>query len=236
MKYDKKDHLLFLGQGICMFSINYMLFYISETMVSSGMTAVAFTSLVYFNMFGMWFFFGKPITKNVVWGSVLGGLGIILLFLNEILKLNSDAKTIWGIVIGATATIGSSLGNMLSQKTYRKGIPVVVTNTYGMFYGSFFTLLIALLFRQNLAIPLTPKFLGALLYLALFGSVIAFGAYLTLSGRIGAEKAAYTSVVSPVIALTLSSIFEGFKWTPYIFSGVVLCLLGNILTLKKKAT
>ncbi|HEX7673282.1 MAG TPA: EamA family transporter [Bdellovibrio sp.] len=236
MKYDKKDHLLFLGQGICMFSINYMLFYISETMVSSGMTAVAFTSLVYFNMFGMWFFFGKPITKNVVWGSVLGGLGIILLFLNEILKLNSDAKTIWGIVIGATATIGSSLGNMLSQKTYRKGIPVVVTNTYGMFYGSFFTLLIALLFKQNLAIPLTPKFLGALLYLALFGSVIAFGAYLTLSGRIGAEKAAYTSVVSPVIALTLSSIFEGFKWTPYIFSGVVLCLLGNILTLKKKAT
>lgn len=234
MRYGKKDHLLFAGQGVFMFSINYMLFYISETMVSSGMTAVAFTTLVYMNMFGMWFFFGKPITKNVVWGSLLGGVGIVLLFLNEILKLDSDSRTIWGLVIGATATIGSSVGNMLSQKTYRKGIPVVVTNTYGMFYGSLFTLLVAVLFKQNLAIPLTPKFLGALLYLALFGSVFAFGAYLTLSGRIGAEKAAYTSVLSPVIALTLSSVFEGFKWTPYIFAGVVLCLLGNILTLRKK--
>lgn len=233
MRYPKKDHLLFAGQGVFMFSVNYMLFYISETMVSSGMTAVAFTSLVYYNMLGMWIFFKKPITKNVIIGSLIGGVGILFLFLDEITNLTGGQKTILGLLISFIATLSASCGNLLSQVTYKKGIPIVVTNTFGMFYGSVFTLLVALLFRQDLAIPMTSQFLLSLLYLSLFGSVIAFGAYLTLAGRIGAEKAAYTSVLSPVIALTLSSFYENFKWTPYIGVGVLLCLLGNILTLKK---
>ncbi|MDG0817285.1 DMT family transporter [Bdellovibrio svalbardensis] len=233
LRYGKKDHLLFIGQGVLLFSVNYMLTYLSETMVSSGMTAIAFTTLIYYNMFGMWYFFGKPITKNVILGSVLGGAGLFFLFANEILHFDSSSKTVWGLLLSFIATLSASMGNMISQKNYRKGIPVVITNTYGMLYGSIFTLFTALALQENLAIPMTGKFLGALLYLSLFGSVIAFGAYLTLAGRIGAEKAAYTSVLSPVIALTLSSFFEGFKWTPYIVVGVILCFLGNIITLRK---
>ncbi len=233
LRYSKKDHLFFAGQGIFLFSVNYMLTYLSETMVSSGMTAIAFTTLIYYNMIGMWYFFGKPITKNVILGSVLGGIGIFFLFANELFHFDSNTKTIWGLLLSFIATMFASFGNMISQKNYRKGVPVVIANTYGMLYGSLFTLVVALLLQENLAIPMTGKFLGSLLYLSLFGSVIAFGAYLTLAGRIGAEKAAYTSVLSPVIALTLSSFFEGFKWTPYIVIGVVLCLLGNIITLRK---
>ncbi|MFV3407516.1 DMT family transporter [Bdellovibrio bacteriovorus] len=235
LKYSRHDHLLFAGQGVLMFSINYMLTYVAETMISSGMVALSFTLLVYYNMFGMRLFFKKPITANVIWGSLLGGVGIVFIFLNEILNFDPSSKTIWGLLVGFLATLSASLGNMVAQKSYQKRIPVVVTNTWGMLYGSMFTLIVALVLQHDLSIPLNARFLGALFYLALFGSVIAFGAYLSLAGRIGAEKAAYTSVLSPVIALTLSSFFENFNWTPYIVIGVVLCLLGNVLTLTKRA-
>lgn len=219
-----------------MFSINYMLTYIAESMITSGLVALTFTALVYFNMFGMKLFFKKPITKNVVMGSLLGGLGIVFIFLNEILHFDASSKTMLGLCVGFLGTLAASTGNMFAQKNYQLRIPVVVTNTYGMLYGSLFTLFVTLIHGDSLAIPLTAKFLGALFYLSLFGSVIAFGAYLTLAGKIGAEKAAYTSVISPVIALTLSSFFENFQWTPSIILGVLFCLLGNVLTLNKKTS
>lgn len=234
LKYTPGEHLLFAGQGIFMFSVNYMLTYIAETMITSGLVALSFTALIYYNMFGMRLFFKRPITRNVIFGSLLGGLGLVFIFLNEILHFDSNSQTIAGLVVGFLATLSASMGNMVAQKNYQLRIPVVVTNTFGMLYGSLFTLFVALIHGDNLAIPLTGKFLGALVYLALFGSVIAFGAYLSLAGKIGAEKAAYTSVISPVIALILSSFFENFRWTPYILAGVLLCLLGNVLILLTK--
>ncbi|QLY25712.1 DMT family transporter [Bdellovibrio sp. KM01] len=236
LSYGKSDHLTFLTMGIFMFSVNYMLVYWSETMVSSGIAAICFTVIVPYNMIGMRLFFKKPITPKVIAGSVLGGVGILLIFINEILGLHANERTIMGLVIGLIATLSASAGNMLSQKSYRKAVPVVVSNTWGMLYGSAFTLLVGLVLQHSFAIPLTTKYLSSLLYLSLFGSVFAFGAYLSLAGRIGAERAAYSGVISPVIALTLSSMYEDFKWTPYIITGVALCLLGNILTLYSPKT
>jgi len=235
LRYHRREHVLFAAQGIFMFSVNYMLTYIAETMISSGLVALSFTVLVYYNMFGMRLFFKRPITRNVIAGSILGGVGIVLIFLNEILHFDPSSKTILGLCVGFLATLSASVGNMVAQKSYQLRIPVLVTNTFGMLYGSLFTLVVALLHGDSLALPMTVKFWSALIYLALFGSVIAFGAYLSLAGKIGAEKAAYTSVISPVIALVLSSFFENFQWTPYILGGVVLCLLGNILTLTRRA-
>ncbi len=197
--------------------------------------ALSFTLLIYYNMFGMRVFFNRKISKNVVIGSLIGGAGLLLIFLNEIINFDSSSKTIAGLLIGFLATFSASMGNMVAHKTYSLKIPIMTTNAFSMLYGSFFTLIIALILGHDLHVPLTASFLGSLFYLSLFGSVIAFGAYLTLAGRIGAEKAAYSSVISPVIALTLSSLFESFLWTPYIVGGVVLCLLGNVLTLYKKA-
>lgn len=231
LSFGKKDHLNFMLMGIFMFSINYMLVYWSETMVSSGIAAICFTVIVPYNMLGMRIFFKKPITGKVIAGSLLGGAGISLIFINEILGLNANKETIFGLALGLIATLSASTGNMLSQRSYRQAIPVVASNTWGMLYGSLFTLIFGLITNHDFAIPMTGRYLGSLVYLALFGSVFAFGAYLSLAGRIGAERAAYSGVVSPIIALTLSSMYENFKWTPYIITGVALCLLGNILTL-----
>jgi drug/metabolite transporter (DMT)-like permease len=238
LSYGKSDHLNFMTMGLFMFSINYMLVYWSETMVSSGIAAICFTVIVPYNMIGMRIFFKKPITSKVIMGSLLGGVGIVLIFINEILGLHANQSTIFGLILGLIATLSASAGNMLSQRSYRKAVPVVASNTWGMLYGSIFTLIVGLVLQHSFAIPLTTKYLGSLMYLALFGSVFAFGAYLSLAGRIGAERAAYSGVVSPIIALTLSSMYEDFQWTPYIITGVALCLLGNVLTLysPKKTT
>jgi len=71
----------------------------------------------------------------------------------------------------------------------------------------------------------------SLVYLALFGSVIAFGSYLTLLGRIGPARAAYAMVLFPLVALALSTLFEGYQWTAAAFAGMVLAVIGNVLAL-----
>jgi len=214
-----------------MFSVNYILTYIAETMTTSGMVALSFTVLLYYNIFGMRIFFGKPISPKGLVGAMIGGLGICCIFLNEILNFDVGSRAILGLAVGFLATLSASAGNMVAQKSYKLNIPVVITNTWGMLYGSIFTLLVGLIFHTDFAIPMTARFLSAMVYLSLFGTVIAFGAYLSLAGRIGPEKAAYTSIINPVIALVISSFFENFHWTPSIVIGVILCLGGNILTL-----
>lgn len=216
-----------------MFSVNYMLTYIAEGMISSAMVAVTFTLLLYYNILGTWILFKTPIKKNVIIGSLTGGLGIFLIFLHEILNFVPGSKTIWGLVIGAVATIFASIGNLISYVHRKEMIPVMSSNAYGMLYGSCFTLIVALLFQESFATDWTPKYIASLLYLAVFGSVIAFGAYLSLVSRIGAERAAYISVLNPVLALILSSFFENFQWTWEVALGIALCLAGNILTLQK---
>jgi drug/metabolite transporter (DMT)-like permease len=239
LKFTLKEHKWFVIQGIFMFSVNYMLTYIAEGLVSSGLVAVTFTLLLYYNILGTRLLFKKPVTKNVIIGSLVGGIGIGLIFLREILEFQPGSKSIWGLVIGAVATLFASAGNLVSYKHRENKVPVMASNAYGMLYGSGFTFLVTLTLNETFQTQWTTKFIVSLLYLSVFGSVIAFGAYLSLVGSIGAEKAAYTSIINPIIALVLSSLFENFHWSVPVAIGIVLCLLGNVITLqkpKKRAT
>lgn len=216
-----------------MFSVNYILTYTAEGMISSGMVAVTFTLLLYYNILGTRLLFKQPLSKNVIFGGLTGGLGIGLIFLQEILNFQPGSKALLGLAIGAIATLFASAGNLVSYVHRKENIPVMSSNAFGMLYGALFTLALALVLRQSFATEWTPKYIASLLYLSVFGTVIAFGAYLSLIGRIGAEKASYTSILNPVIALTLSSFFENFRWTPEVLIGISLCLAGNIITLQK---
>lgn len=216
-----------------MFSVNYMLTYVAEGLISSGMVAVTFTLLLYYNILGTWLLFRTPFRRNVIIGAAIGGLGIGLIFLQEILNFKSGSTSLWGLVVGAVATVFASAGNLISYVHRKENIPVMSSNAFGMLYGSIFTFLVGLVLQQSFHADWTRKYTVSLLYLAVFGSVIAFGAYLSLVGRIGAEKASYTSILSPVIALTLSSFFENFHWTLEIAIGIALCLAGNVITLQK---
>jgi len=216
-----------------MFSVNYMLTYVAEGMISSAMVAVTFTLLLYYNILGTRLIYKTPLSQNVIIGALIGGLGIGLVFLQEILNFKPGSTSLWGLAIGALATLFASAGNLISYVHRKENIPVMSSNAFGMLYGCIFTFLVAVVLQQSFTTEWSVKYVSSLLYLSVFGTVIAFGAYLSLVGRIGAERASYISILNPIIALTLSSFFENFHWTPEVAIGVALCLTGNAITLQK---
>lgn len=232
LRYPWANHRFFILQGLFNFCLNYILTYVSEKYINSGLVALTFTVLIYFNMMGMKFIFNKKISKNVIYGSVLGFLGITLLFWREISNFSADKLTVYGIAIGIIATFCASIGNMFAYQNHRLKVPVMTFNAYGMLYGAIFSLIIGLLNKESFAFPTSSSFLFSLGYLSLFGTVIAFWAYQTLVGSIGAERAAYTSIISPVIAMGISIVFENITFTPQLALGMILCFAGNLLALK----
>lgn len=236
LRYNYKNHFFFMLQGLFNFCLNYILTYVSEKYISSGLVALTFTMLIYFNMLGLHFFFKKRVSPNVIWGAVLGLAGICLLFSGEITSFDPQDKTLLGIAIGVIATLFASLGNMVAFRNHQKKIPVMTFNAYGMLYGALFSLIIGLFNQENFAFPVTSSFMLSLTYLTLFGTVVAFWAYQTLVGEIGADRAAYTSIISPMIAVVISSYYENLQITAFFIIGIILCVFGNLLALKKEKT
>ncbi len=235
LRYPLKNHLFFLLQGVFNFSLNYILTYIAETKISSGLVALTFTALVYFNMLGLRFWFKQAISINVLWGGLSGAFGVALLFWKEIINFNSESGLMFGVIIGIVATFFASCGNMFAFKNHQLKIPVVIFNAYGMLYGALSSLVIGLITHENFSLPTHLSFLVSLFYLSVFGTVIAFWAYQTLIGTIGADRAAYTGIIAPMIAVLVSSVFENIKFTPYVVGGIFFCLLGNYISLGKRA-
>jgi drug/metabolite transporter (DMT)-like permease len=105
-----------------------------------------------------------------------------------------------------------------------------------MMYGAMFVALYALAIGRPFSFDGSAAYLLSLCYLALFGSVLAFGAYLTLVGRIGAGRAGYTAAAIPIVALLFSTLFEGLRWQANTALGIAFCLVGNILVLRRSQT
>lgn len=208
--------------------------YHSESYVTSGLVAVAFATLIYFNMLGMHFIFGQKVSRSSVIGSLTGGLGVLLIFSPEVLDLSRQKNFFLGMGLGFLGTFFASCGNLTSVRHSLHKISVLSSTTWAMFYGALSTLFIILVFQKEFVWDPRPSYLYSLLYLSVFGTVIAFITYLSLMERLGADKASYTIVVTPAIALLISSFFESYTWTWLSIGGVALCLLGNYLVLAKK--
>lgn len=230
LSYSRKQHLIFFFQGACNFSINYIITYWAEMYAPSALISMTFTLLVAYNILGMKLFFKKTIGPKVYLGTASGILGIGIIFGNEFASLGFSGATVKGLALGIIATLFASAGNLLAYKNHLQKIPVSVANTWGMFYGTLTTLVVALIMGSSWTTPLSATYLFSLFYLAIFATVIAFGAYLTLVGRIGAERAGYSSILSPVIALVLSILFEGMQVNGRIVVGLLFCLLGIFIT------
>ena len=121
---------------------------------------------------------------------------------------------------------------MISARLQRRRLPIFATTGIGMIYGACFLALLAAFRGHAFIIEPTARYVISLLYLALIGSVLAFTCYLTLLGRIGADRAAYATVMFPVVALAVSTVFEGYRWTMPAVIGVVAVLAGIVLALR----
>lgn len=228
----KKCDLAFIAlQGLCLFSLSYLLFYIAQKELTSGLAAVVFSTMVILNIINGRLFLGKPMEMRVLVGGLLGLCGLCLLFWSELTISDFSFAEISNLLLAFVATYIASLGNIVSARNLLSGLPIVQINTLGMAFGALFMFVFAIFSGAPLIIELSWPYLLSLGYLALFGSVIAFGCYISLIGRIGAGRAAYTTLLFPVVALTISTKWEGYHWTMEAFAGVIIIMLGNGLAI-----
>lgn len=233
MRFTPRQHAFIALQGLSLFSINYILVYLAEQQLTSGLVAIVFSLIIVFNVLFAGLLLSDPIRPRVLFGGVLGITGLVLVFWQELTGLDLSGARTFGLLLSLAGTIIASLGNIVSARNQRHGLPVVQTNAYGMAYGTGITLIVALLRGASPGFELSFSYVASLLYLALFGSVIAFGAYLTLLGRIGPDRAGYITVVFPVVALALSTVFEGLNWEVNAGFGALLVIAGNAVALTR---
>lgn len=232
MRFDRGDHLGMLLQGVFLFGLNYVAFYFATPYLTTGLMAVVFSTIVFMNILNGALLFRSPVHGRVVIGALFGLAGICLVFAPQLSSVALDQGVLHGLLLSLLATYSASLGNMAAVHNQRRGIPVVQSNAYGMLYGTLLTALLALFSGVEPSFDWSPAYVGSLVYLAVFASVLAFGCYLTLLKRIGADRAAYATVLFPVVALGVSTALEGYRWTPLAVAGVVLILGGNVLVLR----
>lgn len=228
-----RDHLFCMLQGGCVFGFNFFCFYHAAAYISSGLESVIFSMAVLFNALNSMIFFRQRPGKNLIPAAVLGIAGVIALFWHDLVATQLAPSLLLGIGLSALGTFGFSLGNMISTRHQRRGLETLSTNTYAMFYGTIIMGVLALVRGDSFMPELSLRYLGSLFYLAIFGSVIAFGAYFTLVGRIGASQAAYCTLLFPLVALSLSTVYEGYVWHSNAIIGLIMILLGNLVMFSK---
>ena len=217
-----------------LFCVNYFFIYLGTNYLTSGLVAILFSNVTIFIIFNGYFFFNKIIKLKVLIGSVIGIIGLILIFQIEFINNKNPGDLIKGIVFVLIGTYFASLGMLYSGLNQERGISLIQSNAYGMFFGASTMMLIALCFNQTISIDLNFSYISSLLFLAFFGSVLGFSAYLSLLGKIGADKASYVNILTPVVALGLSTLFENYSWNLQNFLGLLLIIIGNIIILSKK--
>ncbi len=231
MRLSRRGHVFVALQGLTLFCLNYWLTYLATQYLTSGLVAVIFTAIIFFNLINARLIFGTPIERRVLFAAAAGMLGVALLFLPELRAAAGDRTVTNGCLLALVATYLASLGNMAAMRNTGSGLPVVTVNAYGMAYGAATLALIALLRGAPVAFDASWPYVVSLLYLSLAGTSLAFGLYLALLKKIGPARAAYTSVLFPVIALGVSTIFEGYRWSLPAFIGLAVLLGGNALAL-----
>ena len=233
LRFTAREHGWLALQGALMFGLNYVCVYLAEQRIPSGLTALIFSLIAILNLFGARLFFATALAWKALAGAFLGVVGVALICLPGAAAVQGPGVRT-GLVLAFVGTVAASLSNLVSQRNQKAGIPVMQGNAVGMAYGAALVGLYAGLAGRPFAFDATARYVGSLAFLAVFGSILAFGAYLTLVGRIGAGRAGYAMVAIPVVALVLSTFFEGLHWEWRLALGVALCLGGNLLVLPRK--
>ncbi|WP_186400704.1 DMT family transporter [Stappia sp. P2PMeth1] len=235
LDFPLRAHLRFAGLGLFLFSTNFTLFYYGAQHVPSGLLSVVFSLASVFNMILGFAIFGQRISRRVMLGALLGFVGVALLFRPQIVGAAGaglDMQAVLGLGLCVAGTLSFCLGNMVSTANQKSGIPLVSASAWGMVYGATFLGLFAAARGASFDIEWTPVYLGAMVYLAVVASVIAFACYLTLLARIGSARAGYSTVMFPIVALLVSTVLENFHWGPDAIAGLVFVLAGNLLVLR----
>lgn len=232
LRLTRAQHLAALGQGAFAFSISYSFTYASEAHVASAIVAVTFASLTFINLVLFRLAAGQKAAAASWGGAILGLSGVVVLSGGEVLSAGFDHEAALGVGLALVAVTASAFGNFFAWKGQKHGSMAIPSTAWAMAYGTGLLVLFGLATGVDFTIDPTPTYVGSLLYLSVFGSVIAFGLYFTIARMIGYAMASYVSALTPPVAMLVSVLFEGahFGWSA--LAGLLLVLSGQALMIR----
>ncbi len=227
-----RDQPTLAALGLCLFSLNFVCFYLAAWHLPSGLLSVVFATASIFGALNAWLFLDRPIERRVVLAALLGVVGLALLLGPEGAMAAGARPPLWAFLLPVLGTYLFSLGNLLSLRLSRQhALPNVVGQ--GMVWGAVILLGLCVVFGQTFALPASARFWGGTAFLALVASVLAFLTYLTLVNRVGAARASYATVLFPIVAMLVSTWAEGYAWSAGSVVGLTMALGGTYLAFSK---
>ena len=215
-------------QALCIFCLNFIGLYLASEIIASGLVALIFSLASIFNAINARLFFDEAISGRTLLAGAIGAAGLTLIFWSD-LAIDFSLDTLKGIAWAGFGTLMFSFGNMASRRNTMIGTRPITANAWGMAIGALALAVTLLVSGGSLPLSDDPVYWSALVYLAVIGSIVGFTTYLVLAERIGSAQAGYVTVLFPVVALTISTFFEGYVWTSLAGIGVVLTLFGNLI-------
>jgi drug/metabolite transporter (DMT)-like permease len=235
LRIGREGHLLAFLFGIPQFFLNYNLVYAAELYVTSGLVAVVFALLIVPNSLFAWLFLKQRMTGGFLLGSAVALAGVALLFLQEFRSSGAAPVNVFaGLGLTCVAVLAASVSNVMQASERLRRRPVAAMLAWGMFYGALADSAVAWLIYGPPTGEARFGYWLSLLYLAFAASALAFAYYFRIIRIIGPARAAYSSVLIPILAMALSTAFEHYRWSPLAAAGGVLTLLGLILALRAK--
>ena len=232
----QSQHAAAFGVGICIFVVDYACVYKAETRVASAVVAIMFGATALLNLGAFRLLHGQRAAKAAWLAASLGASGVALLSWGELVRSGFDTYTYQGLGLALISVLGAVGGNLFAVRGERAAAPLTASTAWSMAYGAAALALYALLSGRRWSFDASARYVGSLLYLAVFGSVIAFLLYFGIGRRRGYTMASYISALTPPIAMLMSSLFEGKSWAPTAFAGVTLVVLGQWLLLRARVS
>ena len=233
LRFNIRDHALFALQGSFLYGVSYVCVYHAERHVVSGLVAVGYSASPLVTGLGAHALFGLRVTARFLLGGVLGLVGVALMFWPEFGRTGNNANTALGALFTVVAVLLSAVGSLAASRNRSRGLPFWPALGYGMLYGAAVAAIVALLQGQSFAMPAVLSFWASLLYLALAGSVLTFACFLTLQERIGPGPTGAIGVMTPLLALVVSMVFEAFRPDLLTLTGAAMAVGGNVLMLRR---
>jgi drug/metabolite transporter (DMT)-like permease len=217
--------------GILQFSTNFQLVYASEKYVTSGLVAVIFALALVPNALLGRIFVGAPLSWRFLAGSAVALAGIAMLLLHEYRIATLGGGVLLGIAMASCAVLSVSVSNVAQASQIARRQPLVPLVAWSMLWGAVVNVAIALTLSGPPVIDTRLISLAGIAYLAIIGTVVTFPLYFALIRDWGPGKAAYNGVAVPVVAMALSTLFEGYQWSLLAASGAVLAMIGLLIAL-----
>ena len=231
LRMGAKAHRLAILIGLTQFCGNYMFVYEAERHLTSGIVALLLGLLLVPNAALGWLLLGQRVSARFVIGSLLAIAGMALLLVNEARVAPAGGNVWLGVALASGGLLAAGVANVVQANETGRSVPMASLLAWSMAYGVVIDAGMAWALHGPPVLPRDPIYWAGAAYLALAGSVVTFPLYFKLVRDIGAGRAAYNSIVVVVLAMGLSALLEGYRWTPLAIAGSMLALAGLLVAL-----